>query len=95
MHRELQAQRTGPGRSAHTGLALFVVFCILRSVAVRYSGAGERKSRPRTVRFPPDLDAWLVAVGKRHRDGIYRLSEFGSPIEALRYYRKLPPAGTS
>ncbi len=55
------------------------------------------------LRYPDGITHFVVIVGKtgheylvrdpgkRHRDGIYRLSEFGSPIEALRFYRKLPP----
>lgn len=57
------------------------------------------------LRYPDGITHFVVIVGKtgheylvrdpgkRHRDGIYRLSEFGSPIEALRFYRKLPPPG--
>jgi hypothetical protein len=53
-------------------------------VAVRYSGAGERKGRPRTVRFEAGLDAWLAAVGKRHHDGMT-----GVITDALKYWREV------
>ena len=57
------------------------------------------------LRYPDGITHFVVIVGKngheylirdpgrRHDDGLYYLSEFGSPIEALRYYRKLPAAG--
>jgi hypothetical protein len=56
------------------------------------------------LRFPDGITHFVVIVGKqgheylvrdpgpRHADGIYRLSDFGSPIEALRFYRRLAPA---
>ena len=55
------------------------------------------------LRYPDGITHFVVVVGKqgyeylirdpghRHKDGLYRLSEFGSPIEALRFYRKLQP----
>lgn len=60
------------------------------------------------LRYPNGITHFVVIVGKqgyeylirdpghRHKDGLYFLSDFGSPIEALRFYRKLerPPAGT-
>jgi hypothetical protein len=54
------------------------------------------------LRFPDGITHFVVIVGKqgyeylvrdpgpRYEDGIYHLSEFGSPIEALRFYRQLP-----
>ncbi len=54
------------------------------------------------LRYPDGITHFVVIVGKsgyeylirdpgaRHADGIYALSEFGSPIEALRFYEKLP-----
>lgn len=54
------------------------------------------------LRYPDGITHFVVIVGKqgheylvrdpgyRYRDGLYFLSEFGSPIEALRFYRKLP-----
>lgn len=42
-----------------------------------------RKAKPRTVRFLPDLDAFLVAAGKKHRDGMS-----GVLNEALELYRQ-------
>jgi hypothetical protein len=58
------------------------------------------------LRYPNGITHFVVIVGKRgheylirdpsgrYQDGLYFLSEFGSPIEALRFYRKLerPPA---
>lgn len=56
------------------------------------------------LRFPSGITHFVVVVGKSGfeylvRDpgpgfarGLYFLSEFGSPIEALRFYEKLPPA---
>jgi hypothetical protein len=53
------------------------------------------------LRFPNGITHFVVIVGKqgyeylirdpgpRHEDGLYYLSEFGSPIEALRFYRRL------
>jgi hypothetical protein len=53
------------------------------------------------LRFPDGITHFVVIVGKqgyeylvrdpgpRHKDGLYYLSEFGSPIEALRFYRRL------
>ena len=53
------------------------------------------------LRYPDGITHFVVVVGKqgyeylirdpghRYKDGIYLLSEFGSPIEALRFYRKL------
>lgn len=61
------------------------------------------------LRYPSGITHFVVIVGKRgheylirdpgagHERGLYLLSEFGSPIEALRFYEKLPPpspAGT-
>lgn len=55
------------------------------------------------LRYPDGITHFVVIVGKsgheylirdpghRFSDGIYPLSEFGSPIEALRFYEKLPP----
>jgi hypothetical protein len=59
------------------------------------------------LRYPNGITHFVVIVGKqgyeylirdpggRYQDGLYFLSEFGSPIEALRFYRQLepPPAG--
>jgi hypothetical protein len=57
------------------------------------------------LRYPNGITHFVVIVGKqgheylvrdpgfRHKDGLYFLSEFGSPIEALRFYRKTPAAG--
>ena len=54
------------------------------------------------LRYPNGITHFVVIVGKngheylirdpghRYKDGLYFLSEFGSPIEALRFYRKLP-----
>jgi hypothetical protein len=56
------------------------------------------------LRYPDGITHFVVIVGKsgheylirdpgrRFSDGIYPLSEFGSPIEALRYYESLPAA---
>lgn len=56
------------------------------------------------LRYPNGITHFVVIVGKSgfeylirdpgagHEKGVYFLSEFGSPIEALRYYRKLEPA---
>ena len=53
------------------------------------------------LRYPDGITHFVVIVGKqgyeylirdpghRFQDGIYLLSEFGSPVEALRFYRKL------
>jgi hypothetical protein len=55
------------------------------------------------LRYPNGITHFVVIVGKqgteylirdpgsRYQDGLYFLSEFGSPIEALRFYRQLPP----
>lgn len=55
------------------------------------------------LRYPNGITHFVVIVGKqgheylirdpggRYKDGLYFLSEFGSPIEALRFYRKLDP----
>lgn len=55
------------------------------------------------LRYPDGITHFVVIVGKsgfeylvrdpgqRFSDGIYALSEFGSPIEALRFYEKLTP----
>jgi ABC-type bacteriocin/lantibiotic exporter with double-glycine peptidase domain len=55
------------------------------------------------LRFPNGITHFVVIVGKqgyeylvrdpgpRHVDGLYYLSEFGSPIEALRFYRRVEP----
>jgi hypothetical protein len=59
------------------------------------------------LRYANGITHFVVIVGKqgyeylirdpggRYQDGLYFLSEFGSPIEALRFYRQLepPPAG--
>ena len=57
------------------------------------------------LRYPNGITHFVVVVGKQGyeyliRDpgngfarGLYFLSEFGSPIEALRFYRKLPATG--
>lgn len=54
------------------------------------------------LRYPDGITHFVVIVGKSgfeylvrdpgagHARGIYFLSEFGSPIEALRFYRKIP-----
>jgi hypothetical protein len=61
------------------------------------------------LRYPNGITHFVVIVGKqgheylirdpghRFKDGLYFLSEFGSPIEALRFYRPLPsaPAATA
>ena len=55
------------------------------------------------LRYPNGITHFVVIVGKqgyeylirdpggRYQDGLYFLSEFGSPIEALRFYRQLEP----
>ena len=55
------------------------------------------------LRYPNGITHFVVIVGKqgyeylirdpgaRYDDGLYFLSEFGSPIEALRFYRKTEP----
>jgi len=55
------------------------------------------------LRYPDGITHFVVIVGKsgheylirdpgrRFADGIYALSEFGSPVEALRFYEKVPP----
>jgi len=58
------------------------------------------------LRYPNGITHFVVIVGKqgyeylirdpggRYQDGLYFLSEFGSPIEALRFYRQVePPPG--
>lgn len=52
------------------------------------------------LRYPSGITHFVVVVGKsgfdylirdpgrRHAEGVYPLAEFGSPIEALRFYRK-------
>ena len=58
------------------------------------------------LRYPNGITHFVVIVGKqgyeylirdpggRYQDGLYFLSEFCSPIEALRFYRRLePPPG--
>ncbi|MBU3665349.1 MAG: hypothetical protein FGM15_05660 [Chthoniobacterales bacterium] len=57
------------------------------------------------LRFPNGITHFVVVVGKSgseylvrdpgswHGRGLYYLSEFGSPVEALRFYEKLPAAG--
>lgn len=57
------------------------------------------------LRYPGGTTHFVAVVGKRgyeylvrdpgerHRDGLYFLSDFGSPIEALRFYRR--PAASS
>lgn len=59
------------------------------------------------LRYPSGITHFVVIVGKTgheylirdpgagHERGLYFLSEFGSPIEALRFYEKLPapPSG--
>jgi len=54
------------------------------------------------LRYPDGITHFVVIVGKqgyeylirdpgyRYKDGLYFLSEFGSPIEALRFYRQVP-----
>ncbi len=56
------------------------------------------------LRYPNGITHFIVIVGKqgheylvrdpghRFKDGLYFLSEFGSPIEALRFYRKTDPS---
>jgi hypothetical protein len=55
------------------------------------------------LRYPNGITHFVVVVGKqgreylvrdpgeRYRDGLYFLSEFGSPVEALRFYRRIEP----
>lgn len=55
------------------------------------------------LRYPNGITHFVVIVGKKGWDylvrdpgsgglrGVYPLKDFGSPIEALRFYRKLPP----
>lgn len=55
------------------------------------------------LRYPNGITHFVVIVGKRgheylirdpggrYKNGLYFLSEFGSPIEALRFYRRLEP----
>jgi Peptidase_C39 like family len=55
------------------------------------------------LRYPGGITHFVVIVGKSgyeylirdpgggFTNGLYPLSEFGSPIEALRFYKKLPP----
>ncbi|MEX1010111.1 MAG: C39 family peptidase [Chthoniobacterales bacterium] len=55
------------------------------------------------LRYPNGITHFVVIVGKqgheylirdpgqRYKDGLYFLSEFGSPIEALRFYRQMKP----
>jgi hypothetical protein len=57
------------------------------------------------LRYPNGITHFVVIVGKqgreylvrdpgfRHKDGLYFLSEFGSPIEALRFYRRTSASG--
>ncbi len=57
------------------------------------------------LRYPDGITHFVVIVGKNgfeylirdpgagYQFGLYQLSSFGSPIEALRFYRKLPPRG--
>ena len=57
------------------------------------------------LRYPNGITHFVVIVGKqgreylvrdpgfRHKDGLYFLSEFGSPIEALRFYRQTSAQG--
>lgn len=57
------------------------------------------------LRYPNGITHFVVVVGKQGREylirdpgngfakGLYFLSAFGSPIEALRFYRQLAPAG--
>lgn len=56
------------------------------------------------LRYPNGITHFVVIVGKqgyeylirdpghRYKDGLYFLSDFGSPIEALRFYRKVEPS---
>ncbi len=58
------------------------------------------------LRYPSGITHFVVIVGKHgyeylirdpgagHRRGLYDLSEFGSPIEALRFYEAQPAATT-
>lgn len=55
------------------------------------------------LRYPNGITHFVVVVGKqgheylirdpghRYKDGLYFLSDFGSPVEALRFYRKVDP----
>lgn len=57
------------------------------------------------LRYPNGITHFVVIVGKqgreylvrdpgfRYKDGLYFLSDFGSPIEALRFYRQTPAQG--
>jgi hypothetical protein len=57
------------------------------------------------LRYPNGITHFVVIVGKqgreylvrdpgfRHKDGLYFLSDFGSPIEALRFYRQTSAQG--
>jgi hypothetical protein len=59
------------------------------------------------LRYPNGITHFVVIVGKqgheylvrdpghRFKDGLYFLSEFGSPIEALRFYRKTDPSAAT
>jgi hypothetical protein len=59
------------------------------------------------LRYPNGITHFVVIVGKqgyeylirdpghRHKDGLYFLSDFGSPIEALRFYRKVEPSAAA
>ena len=57
---------------------------------------GESVERIKEVVGKQGYEYLIRDPGGRYKDGLYFLSEFGSPIEALRFYRKLerPPAGT-
>ena len=56
------------------------------------------------LRYPNGVTHFVVVVGKqgyeylvrdpgdRYKDGLYYLSDFGSPVEALRFYRRTEPA---
>jgi len=56
------------------------------------------------LRYPNGITHFVVVVGKqgyeylirdpghRYKDGLYLLSDFGSPVEALRFYRRTEPA---
>ena len=59
------------------------------------------------LRYPQGITHFVVIVGKqgheylirdpgeRYKDGLYFLSEFGSPVEALRFYRKTEPSAAA
>ncbi len=59
------------------------------------------------VRYPSGVTHFVVIVGKRGFDylirdpgaggtrGVYPLKDFGRPIEALRFYERLPPAAVA